>query len=481
MAKNRLSLKLTTLGVCILLASCGGGGSEGYYDTDTTSPTDGSSNIISQQANSLKIELSKLYIAANNDTLTVTVRALDSNKGALEGVDVSLAVNDQTGIVSINGSSTQKTDAEGNAIFVLKTSSASSNIQELIDQGFSVIATSGALKQEQTIAVTGNVDPSVDTTSIVLFETTKSTLNVRGDQTTLTLTAVDANGSVLANQPISLRVVNVAKNGVKYVPQATQTDVNGQIRYTLILSEGARNSNYSAEQFIQDGLSLEANFGQSSTIYKYKVNIINSDVPIPVGAISVAYNPTKIEDSANGVYYYKNVSVQVTDVDGKPIPNQDVIMGVNALVYYKGYFSFVDTSDPADGKPDEYLTGIYFPCKSPIKVVNQGGEAINQLQPVNGQTVQVVSYINSEGTSATDNKYTTDANGRFDLKIQYPKIYASWLTVQLTAKTMVANTQINGSTSLNLTYLIDDVNVSDQIAPNRMSPYGISPSCSSGE
>ncbi len=82
---------------------------------------------------------------------------------------------------------------------------------------------------------------------------------------------------------------------------------------------------------------LEANFGQSTKVYTYKLDVVNSDVPVAVGAISVAYNPTTMEDSSDGVYYYKNISVQVTDVDGKPIPNQDVTMGVNALAYYKGH------------------------------------------------------------------------------------------------------------------------------------------------
>jgi hypothetical protein len=31
----------------------------------------------------------------------------------------------------------------------------------------------------------------------------------------------------------------------------------------------------------------------------------------------------------------------VTDVDGKPLANQDVVMGVNALTYNKGYYAFL--------------------------------------------------------------------------------------------------------------------------------------------
>ncbi|WP_228270779.1 GMC oxidoreductase, partial [Acinetobacter nosocomialis] len=64
-----------------------------------------------------------------------------------------------------------------------------------------------------------------------------------------------------------------------------------------------------------------------------------------MGGCAIASSPELgVVDGKNRVFNYKNISVQVTDVDGKPIPNQDVTMGVNALAYYKGQFAFVDTS-----------------------------------------------------------------------------------------------------------------------------------------
>lgn len=487
MYKKQLTLKLSAIAISIMLASCGGGSGDGYYQNGSSNNnSSGSNNGGSQQdaATALKIELDKLSVAATNDTLTVTVRALDKNKGGVAGANVTLALVDPTNNISIEGVSTQITDAAGNAVYIIKTPKTSSSISELVKNGFKLIASTnnGTLTQEQMVTVTGsNSTVEADTTSIVLFDATKTSLNVRGDQTTVTLTAVDANGSTLANQAITLKVRNSVLNGVKFTPNATQTDANGQITYTLSFNENQRASSYSTVKFVSDDLVLEANFGQSTKIYTYKLDVVNSDVPVAVGAILVAYNPTTMEDTTDGVYYYKNISVQVTDVDGKPIPNQDVVMGVNALAYYKGAFDFVDTSTPADDKPDEYLSIIRSACTAPVQAVNTNGEVINQLQPLKeNSTVQVVSYINGAGTAATNNKYTTDGNGRFDLKIQYPKIYASWLTVQLTAKSTVSGSLIKGSTSLTLDYLKKDVTVSDRIAPNILSPYGIDPNCTNG-
>lgn len=488
MNKKQLTLQLSAMAISVLLASCGGG--DGYYgsssnESNNTGGGDTGGVIApTPAATGLKIELDKLSMSATNGQLTVTVRALDGNKGGVAETPVTLSITDPTNNINNAGLATQTTDGSGNAVFVLKTPPTSSTLAELIKNGFKIVATAnaGKLSQEQTITVTGaDTTTGSDTTSIVLFDATKTSLNVRGDQTTVTLTAVDANGATLANQAISLKVKNSALNGVKFTPNASQTDANGKITYTLSFSETQRSNVYSADTFIADDLVFEANFGQSTKVYTYKLDVVNSVVPRPVGAITVAYNPTKIESSTNGVYYYQNVSVQVTDVDGKPISNQDVIMGVNALTYNKGFYGFFDTNTPPDGTADKYLPAVITQCITPTIKVNSGGKEIDQLKPVKaGTSVQVISFINAEGTPATDNKYTTDANGRFDLKVQYPKIYASYLNIQLLADSVVAGKSISGSTSFGLSYLVSDVVVADGIAPNIESPYGLSTNCLDG-
>ena len=100
-------------------------GGDGYYQngSSNSNSSSGSNNSGSQQATAiaLKIELDKLSVAATNDTLTATVRALDKNKGGVAGANVTLELDDPTNNVSIEGVSTQTTDAAGNAIYIIKT------------------------------------------------------------------------------------------------------------------------------------------------------------------------------------------------------------------------------------------------------------------------------------------------------------------------------------------------------------------------
>lgn len=180
MYKKQLTLKLSAIAVSIILASCGGGGDDGYYQngSSNSNSSSGSNNSGAQPAaaTALKIELDKLSVAATNDTLTVTVRALDKNKGGVAGANVTLELDDPTNNVSIEGVSTQTTDAAGNAIYIIKTPKTSSSINELVKNGFKlkVSTNNGTLTQEQTVTVTGsNSTVEADTTSIVLFDATK--------------------------------------------------------------------------------------------------------------------------------------------------------------------------------------------------------------------------------------------------------------------------------------------------------------------
>ncbi len=63
--------------------------------------------------------------------------------------------------------------------------------------------------------------------------------------------------------------------------------------------------------------------------------------------------------------------------------------------------------------------------------------------------------------------FTTDANGKFDFAMRYPKIYAQWLTVQVGASATVASLP-NGTTySLGLASLASDYSSDGTFSPNR--------------
>ena len=74
---NHLGLKISTIALSIMLASCGGGGSKGYYENSNSGEgnqeIDQQEQISTSQLNSLRIDLDKNSLVAINGNLVVTV------------------------------------------------------------------------------------------------------------------------------------------------------------------------------------------------------------------------------------------------------------------------------------------------------------------------------------------------------------------------------------------------------------------------
>jgi hypothetical protein len=67
------------------------------------------------------------------------------------------------------------------------------------------------------------------------------------------------------------------------------------------------------------------------------------------------------------------------------------------------------------------------------------------------------------GATAT---YTTDAQGKFDFVIRYPKIYARWLNVQIGASTTVAFLPNRTTYNLGLPSVNSDYSTDGSYGPN---------------
>ncbi|MCP5774885.1 hypothetical protein NL389_34215, partial [Klebsiella pneumoniae] len=79
-------------------------------------------------------------------------------------------------------------------------------------------------------------------------------------------------------------------------------------------------------------------------------------------SIVIGVNPTAIESSSDGVYYTKNLSVKVSDFDGKPLANQPVDMSVIATTYTKGQYIWA-LAPVIGGAPEAMWVGpneVYF-------------------------------------------------------------------------------------------------------------------------
>ncbi|MEG1156436.1 MAG: hypothetical protein RSD94_11220, partial [Acinetobacter sp.] len=228
----------------------------------------------------------------------------------------------------------------------------------------------------------------------------------------------------------------------------------------------------------------------------------------------------ELTSTGNGIYYQKEGSVQLVDVDGKPVANQDVVLDIRPTSYVIGEWMFGIQKDPwkvvtkpvldasgnpltnPDGtpktedvkeldavypftnlkgwiKPNDYYYPLVNTTPSQTLAKNEAItcpiNASNSTWMANGQALRVVRFLGGTTNNSTTHPYTatyrTDSTGRFDFIIEYPKANAQWVSVEIGAKTTLAQTPTRGYTILTLPSLASDYAADGIYAPNRVSPY----------
>jgi hypothetical protein len=199
----------------------------------------------------LAMATSKASMVITGDTAIVTVKTLDVNGGSVGGQNVTLQIpNTVTSGVIISGSSTVKSDANGNAIFtvVLPTATANSpNPQSLLTSGITFTATvtdANNLSSTQSTMVNVISAPvQVAAQYHLVMSSSKSSILVTGDTVSVTTKLVDANGGGVAGQNVVLNILNSATNGITIAGSSTGTsDINGNVTFNLVSNDAGLTS-----------------------------------------------------------------------------------------------------------------------------------------------------------------------------------------------------------------------------------------------
>ena len=147
-------LKLSTVALAVLLASCGGGGSEGYFNEQGSGSTIGNGNGSGSgsevtapelsEKSFIEIDSSQPTLNINGDKASITIRLTDKNGGGVASKPVTLVLDEtsrKNGLIN-SGVSAQNTDENGYAIFTISLKQATSDaiITELLKNGVNISA-----------------------------------------------------------------------------------------------------------------------------------------------------------------------------------------------------------------------------------------------------------------------------------------------------------------------------------------------------
>ncbi len=178
----------------------------------------------------------------------------------------------------------------------------------------------------------------------------------------------------------------------------------------------------------------------------------------------------KLEPTSDQVYYLRKASVYVIDNIGQPAKNQPVSIAVIANSYSKGLYNVFTTSTN-----EKVWSKTAVTCHSEDSNLNgnlDNGEDKNQngiLDPRNAVTI--LDENNNGFNSATT--MVTDASGKLNFTIRYPKDHAEWFTANMRVSTTVNGSEHVQTRLLNFPVAVSDVSLGDNpIRPNQFSPFG---------
>ncbi|MFW1644810.1 Ig-like domain-containing protein [Acinetobacter guillouiae] len=439
----------------------------------------------------LSIDSNRASLSLAGDTALVTVKLLDANQGGIQNQPVNLAIVDSRKSTTIKGASQIVTNQYGEAVFSIDMKA--SNSLDLSSIQLIATHTNAQGAKAQQISQIGVHTPTALIPQLDLkLKASKDKLHVRGDAVEVSVLVTDINGSSQPGKAVTLTIPNYQKNGAYIRGASTLTsDENGWVKFTVVVDESLRANGYDAAQFVSDDLIVEALVKDSNATERrqsYLVDVINAEIPVTQGSITVVMNPTKVGvDDQTGIYYNWSASVQLVDLDGRPVANQNVTMDIRAVEFTRGAWTVVENPTTKEKSWAQYLppTSLPLSCAVPDNddvstpyddrnVTITGEKDKNGIEVL--ETLNAVRFIGASESNPYTATYTTDKEGKFDFELRYPKAYASWLKVQVGAKTSLSNYPVHGYRTVMLPAVANDFDKTDwSYTPsiNNQSPYGI--------
>ncbi|MGP5550736.1 hypothetical protein ACTXNE_08610 [Psychrobacter namhaensis] len=318
--------RLTSLTCALALAGCGGGGDGDTVDSVAPAPdlgveqpgTGNGNNSGGEQVPDVEPDffLQKLTPApsivelSDEETLfTVTVKAVEKKSGgAMVGKAVSLNVkNSEANGITIEGTSVQTTDSDGNAIYNLKLNpQAVADKDELIKNGFTLVATAnkadGTAVAPQELKVSVNKKGSGDGTQVtesklnissVLSTTSVSNnaLNPYGDNAQLTVIAKNSNGARVQDVKVGLGIDNI--KGISIVGGSSAvTNADGIATFNIKIDENL--SKAERDVLLKDeGVTYAVSIQEKNGATKQQTGRLSVAIPISDYGLSVVANSSK--------------------------------------------------------------------------------------------------------------------------------------------------------------------------------------------
>ena len=503
MKKKEISLKFSAVALAVLLAGCGGGGSDGYYNKGVSAPTAGTGTG-SQEENLFKnIQIQYLPIVeklnARGDTFTVSVRVM--NDGAIlpnvalivESTDVlknKAAIEYIPSGEEVEGESAGiKTDGQGIARFNVKVDAGldESTINEIL-KGVNVKV---SVKDDKgnTLASEPHLisayDPEKEVVEIpqkydLSIITDKQALAVMNDRITVQVRLKALNsGDNVNNKPVHISLENQLSNILIESNQVASTNTDGYVAFTIASASDSLTDQQIANMLAQ-GVKYKIQVVEQGVVTTEESKVIDLVKYIDESLYGGINSMSLGQLTSNNGNYIQEVYLDL----GEEHANKDVTISSRAIQYSKGKYYFSNN------------IGLY-PLSSAICTLNNSpvknetgldwngnsityAALVSEKLKLNNIDINNVVYLNKAGlTNSTLSfvKVKTDVEGKAIINLVYDKTYSKWLNLSLSARLENQSVPFGSTFDFQLPLIETDYNDQTGTGPNMISPFGMSDDC----
>ncbi len=287
-------------------------------------------------------------------------------------------------------------------------------------------------------------------------------------QSTIIATVRDADNNLVANKVVNFSLVQDNSGGQLLSPTAT-TNFQGQASTTYVSSSSTT---------ARDGVQIRAEVVEGASTIANTVNLTVAQSPL-----FIRLGTGNIINDLNDTQYGKPYTAIVTDASGNAAVGVRLNLAVNP----------VDSTLPSN--PRAYAKGRYewngdvwfIPgyLGAPLSTIDPDhnrAECVNEDQNMNGiLDLSLGEDNNGDGRLTPGNvasvptSVTTGPDGTFQFLITYPKQFAQWVQVRLSASTTVDGTESIDVQDFWLPVAAAALTNEDIAPPGATSPFGIGP------
>jgi len=268
----------------------------------------------------------------------------------------------------------------------------------------------------------------------------------------------DKDGNVVKGKRIVFRVEDITGGSVS--PSSAITDIAGQASITYYAGGSPSATNgvtvYARVEGVNSIYCNDGRVNASECAVNLTVALKKVFITIGTGNKMEAYNQT--------AYAYP-YSVLITDINGAPVENEQVILSINTTHYFKGSYGF-------DAGAKVWKVAPTISCESEDKNTNG---LLDPGEDTNGDTLLTpgnVATFSAESASAIENNsiaIKTGKDGFGSFKVVYPKNYGRWAQVKLTVRAG----ESSAYETFRLQVLAEDVGDEKNAPPGQFSPFGV--------